>query len=87
MNKHELELATHLLAANILDQAKKVVPKLAANIMMKFDRGPKPNMQESAKIVLNIEIQARAMYEIEDKVKQVKDGAIKTNNRSRRRRR
>lgn len=87
MNKQELELASKLLAANILDQARRVVPRIAADIMMKFDRGPKPNMRESAQIALNIEVQARAMYEIEDKVKQVKDGAIKTNNRPRRRRR
>lgn len=72
MNKKELELASRLLAANILDQAREAIPHIAADIMTKFDRGPKPNMQEKAQISLNIEIAARAMYEIEDRVRMAK---------------
>lgn len=68
MNNEELDIATRLLTVNILDRAKQVVPQIAKNIMVKFNNGPKPNLREKAQVVLNIEVEAKAMYEIENRV-------------------
>jgi hypothetical protein len=83
MNKQELELATHILASNFLAQLKKSAVPLAQAVMTKFDRGPKPAIHEIAKIQFSIDIPARAMYEIEEKVKLMKDGQLPSNNNNR----
>ena len=68
MNKTELETASRLLTVRLLQEAQSSIPELARQFMYKFDRGPKPDSQDTAKVVLEIKITVETLFNIEAEV-------------------
>ena len=83
MNNEEIRYAAALLATELRKQLGPAIEKICTDVMIKFDRGPKPRPDEKAQIKLMIEIEGRSMYEVADRIRMMKEGYVKkpTNNR------